>query len=93
MSPEEREKHGQTSFYVFLSNPEDYVENLVKVDPLDPESYRTINMMKLRKQVQPNTSMYGIKTDSGLLDEYVGKSSAAMDDYVIDSIKERATKI
>lgn len=93
MSPEEREKHGQTSFYVFLSNPDDYVENLVKVDPLDPESYRTINMMKLRKQVQANTSMYGIKTDAGLLDEYVGKSSSAMDNYVIDSIKERATKI
>jgi hypothetical protein len=93
MSPEEREKHGQTSFYVFLSNPDAYVENLVKVDPLDPEAYRTINMMKLRKQVQANTSMYGIKTDAGLLDEYVGKSSSAMDDYVIDSIKERATKI
>ena len=93
MSPEEREKHGQTSFYVFLSNPDDYVENLVKVDPLDPEAYRTINMMKLRKQVQANTSMYGIKTDAGLLDEYVGKSSSAMDDYVIDSIKEKATKI
>ena len=93
MTPEQREQHGQTSFYVFLSNPDAYVENLVKVDPLDPEAYRTINMMKLRKQVQVNTSMYGIKTDAGLLDEYVGKSSSAMDDYVIDSIKERATKI
>jgi hypothetical protein len=31
MSAEERAKHGQTSFYVFLSNPEDLVEKIVKV--------------------------------------------------------------
>ena len=75
MSPEERAKHGQTSFYVFLSSPGSFVDRLVKVDPLDPESYRTINMMKLRKQVQPDTDMYGIKTQAGFLDEYVGTRS------------------
>ena len=93
MTEEERAKHGSTSFYVFLSNPEDFVEKLVKVDPLDPESYRTINMMKLRKQVQPNTSMYGIKTQSGLLDEYIGKDSSSMDEAVLDMVKEKAVKI
>jgi len=93
MSPEERAKHGQTSFYVFLSNPSDFVEKLVKVDPLDPESYRVINMMKLRKQVQSDTSMYGIKTTSGMLDEYVGSSTSAIPEEVLDEIKNRATKI
>ena len=93
MSAEERSKHGQTSFYVFLSNPEDFVEKLVKVDPLDPESYRTINMMKLRKQVQGNTDMYGIKTQSGMLDEYVGKTTSSIDPAVLDVIKEKAVKI
>ena len=93
MSPEERTKHGQTSFYVFLSSPGDFIERLVKVDPLDPESYRTINMMKLRKQVQASTSMYGIKTDFGLLDEYVGSGTSSIPEEVIESIKERATKI
>ena len=93
MSPEEREKHNQTSFYVFLSNDNDFVERLVKVDPLDPESYRTINMMKLRKQVQPNTSMYGIKTDFELLDEYVGSNTSSIPEDVLKTIKQRATKI
>ena len=93
MSPEEREKHGSTSFYVFLSSPGSFVDRLVKVDPLDPESYRTINMMKLRKQVQSDTDMYGIKTQAGMLDEYIGSSSDSIPEDVIDSIKEKATKI
>ena len=50
MTPEERERHGATSFYVYLSTPDEHVNSLVKVDPLDPESYRTINMMKLKKE-------------------------------------------
>lgn len=99
MTPEERESHNATSFYVFLSSMDydsgdrEYVDNLVKVDPLDPNSYRTINMMKLRKQVQPGTKMYGIKTQADLLDEYIGKSSKEMDEAVITSIKEKAVEI
>jgi uncharacterized protein YktA (UPF0223 family) len=93
MSAEERKKHNTISYYVFLSSPETFVDSLVKVDPLDPESYRTINIMKLRKQVQEGTDMYGIKTDYGLLDEFVGQSSSSMPEEVIESIKERATKI
>ena len=93
MTAEERAKHGSTSFYVFLSNPSDFVEKLVKVDPLDPESYRTINMMKLRKQVQADTSMYGIKTQAGLLDEYVGSNTSNIPENILDVIKEKSTKI
>jgi hypothetical protein len=93
MSPEERAKHGSTSFYVFLSNPEDFVERLVKVDPLDPESYRVINMMKLRKQVQGNTNMYGIKTKAGLLDEYVGSNTGSMPEDILEFIQQNSTKI
>lgn len=100
MTPEEREEHGQTSFYVFLSSGDfdsgergNIIDSLVKVDPLDPESYRTINMMKLRKQVQPATKMYGIKTDGGLLDEYVGKSSESFPPDTLKVIKDGAVEI
>ena len=93
MTPEERERHGATSFYVYLSTPEEHVNSLVKVDPLDPESYRTINMMKLRKQVQPNTSMYGVKTNAGLLDDYIGKNSESIPGDIIDMLKEKSTQI
>ena len=93
MTPEERERHGATSFYVYLSTPDEHVNSLVKVDPLDPESYRTINMMKLRKQVQPNTSMYGVKTNAGLLDDYIGKNSESIPGDIIDMLKEKSTQI
>jgi len=93
MTAEERAKHGSTSFYVFLSNPSEFVDKLVKVDPLDPESYRTINMMKLKKQVQADTSMYGIKTESGLLDDYIGSSTPSIPENMLNVIKEKAVQI
>lgn len=93
MTAEERAKHGSTSFYVFLSNPSEFVEKLVKVDPLDPESYRTINMMKLKKQVQTDTSMYGIKTESGLLDDYIGSSTPNIPENMLSVIKGKAVQI
>jgi hypothetical protein len=99
MTPEQKEAHEANSFYVFLSSMDyesgdrEYVDNLVKVDKLDPNAYRTINMMKLRKQVQPGTKMYGIKTDADLLDAYIGKSSKEMDEAIIASIKEKAIEI
>ena len=77
----------------YESGDREYVDNLVKVDKLDPNAYRTINMMKLRKQVQPGTKMYGIKTSAGLLDDYIGKSSKEMDEAIIASIKEKAIEI
>ena len=93
MSEEERKKHQQTSFYVYLSNEQDFVVELVKVDPLNPDSYKKINMMKLKKQVQPNTKMFGIKTEFELLDEFVGKSSDSMPENVIDNIKRKSNEI
>jgi Asp-tRNA(Asn)/Glu-tRNA(Gln) amidotransferase C subunit len=93
MSPEELRKHRENSFYVFLSTEEDYVEQLYKVDPLDPESYVTINMLKLKKQVRSDVKMFGIKISSSVLDEYVGKSSSSMSPDIIETIKKTANQI
>ncbi len=96
MTPEEREKHGQKSFYVFLSDPKDFVKSLVKVDPLNPESYRTINVMKLEKQVKPETDMYGIKTDNGLLDDYLGSQMSkggSIPETILNLLKSQSIKI
>ena len=100
MTPEERSKHSETSFYVFLSSGDwdtgerlKLIDSLVKVDPLDPNSYRTINMMKLRKQVQPATKMYGIKTTNGLLDNYVNKNSEPIPSDIESMLKEKSIEI
>ena len=100
MTSEERNKHNETSFYVFLSTGDwdngerlKFIDSLVKVDPLDPNSYRTINMMKLRKQVQPATKMYGVKTSSGLLDNYVNKNSESIPSDIESMLKEKSVEI
>jgi hypothetical protein len=93
MSPEELKKHRENSFYVFLSTEEEYVEQLYKVDPLDPDSYVTINMLKLKKQVRSNVKMFGIKISSSVLDKYVGKSSSSMSPDIIETIKKTANQI
>lgn len=93
MSPQERKKHSSTSFYVFISGPDQFIEKLVRVDPLDPESYRIINMLKLKEKVRSDINLYGIKTEMGVLDEYLGSSSDSMPEDVINSIKERVSKI
>ena len=94
MTPEERKKHKNSSFYIFLSTPKDFIEKFVKVDSLDPESYRLINMIKLRKQVQPENDVYGIKTKSGLLDEYVNVTTAdSIPEDVLDFIKSNMSKL
>ena len=93
MTAEDRKKHAEKSFYVYLSSPNSDIEKLVKVDSLDPDSYRTINMMKIRKQTQSGVDMYGIKTEGGLLDEYTGLSSSDIPEDVLSVIKEKANKI
>lgn len=106
MTEEERNKHGESSFYVFLVTkvgdgfkPQDvglpanlltHIESLTKVDPLDPEAYRTINMMKLRKSVQPDTLMYGIKTNTDLLDKYTGNEVSTAPKEILDLIVEKS---
>lgn len=106
MTEEEKQKHGESSFYVFLVTkvgddfkPQEiglsadlltHIESLTKVDPLDPEAYRTINMMKLRKSVQPDTLMYGIKTNTGLLDNYTGNELSTAPKKILDLIEEKS---
>ena len=100
MSDEELEAVGETSYYVFLSSGDwdsgerkNFIDSLVKVDKLDPNSHRTLNMMKMRKQFQPATKMYGLKTTAGLLDDYVGMSDDQIDEPILKSIKEKAIEL
>ena len=93
MSPEEREKHKQSSFYVFLSDEEKYIKNFIEVNPLDPNSYRTINMLKLNKSLKPGTSLYGIKSPYGKFSDYVDKSSNDINVDVLADIRQGARKI
>jgi hypothetical protein len=37
--------------------------------------------------------MYGIKTESGFLDDYIGKSTSDIPTSVLETIKEKSTKI
>ena len=50
-------------------------------------------MMKMRKQFQPATKMYGIQTTAGLLDDYVGMSDDQIDEPILKSIKEKAIEL
>lgn len=50
-------------------------------------------MMKLRKQVQPATKMYGVKTSSGLLDNYVNKNSESIPSDIESMLKEKSVEI
>jgi hypothetical protein len=100
MTEEELEEELETSYYAFLSSGdwdtgqrENFIDSLVKVDRLDPSSHKTLNMMKMRKQFQPATKLYMIKTTNGLLDDYVGMSDKEIDDPILDSIKQRAIEI
>lgn len=100
MTEEELEEELETSYYAFLSSGdwdtgqrENFIDSLVKIDKLDPSSHKTLNMMKMRKQFQPATKMYMIKTTRGLLDDYVGMSDSDIDDPILDSIKQRAVEV
>lgn len=93
MTSDDLEKHNQNSFYVFLSTPNKKVEKLIAVDPLDPSSYRTINMLKLKLENQPNMEFYGIKTNSNILETYVNDSSEEMDEEALTFIENNKSKI
>lgn len=92
-TPEDLEKHNQSNFYVFLSRPNKEVVNLLKVDPLDPASYRIINMLKLKLENNDGMEFYGIKTDLDILENSVDSNSEQMDDEVLDFIKNNRSKI
>ncbi len=89
MTPEERSKHGQQSTYVFLMI-NDEIDKIIKVDSLDPESYKIINGLKLKTAMDNSLSMYAVRTEGGLLDEYVGKGGSAVPK---EKILAKASKI
>ena len=93
MTKDQLDQHNETNFYIFLSTPDAYINRLIKVDPLDPSSYRTINMLKLKLESQPDTSLFGIKTKAGMLDEFLEKSSKDIPQETIEYIKDNTSKI
>ena len=93
MTKDQLNQHNETNFYIFLSTPDAYINRLIKVDPLDPSSYRTINMLKLKLESQPDTSLFGIKTNAGMLDDFLEKSSKDIPQETIEYIKNNTSKI
>lgn len=93
MTSDDLEKHNQSSFYVFISSPNKKVEKLIKVDPLDPSSYRTINMLKLKLESQPGNEFFGIKTSSDTLENYIDSGSDEMSDEALTFIDTNKAKI
>lgn len=70
MSDEQKKTLNKTSFYIMLVGP-DGVTEVVKVDPTKPESYRVINGLKLKATIDQSLTVYAIKTEQGLLDDYL----------------------
>jgi len=64
------------------------IENLYKVNPNDAQSNLAINMMKMRGRAQGDLQLYGIRVGKGLLDEYSGKSSSQIPNYILSGIEE-----
>lgn len=96
MTPEERAKHGQNSTYVFLIDRnlgDNIIERLIKVDSLDPESYKTINGLKLRATMDKTLSMYALKTEQDLLDEYVNKGGSDIPPEAVKKILSKAQSL
>jgi hypothetical protein len=69
------------------------VEKIVKVDSLNPESYKIINSMKLRATMDRGLTLYAIRTEAGLLDEWDGKGGNEIPSSVLTSIMEKGQKI
>jgi hypothetical protein len=97
MTEEERAKHNQYSQYVFLldtnKSEKGIIEKLIKVDSLNPESYKIINGLKLRATMDRALQMYAIKTEAGILDDMAGRGGDAIDPGAFEAIMERAVKI
>lgn len=92
MTPQQLADHMKYSFYVFLSSENQYVKNLMKVDPLDSQTYKKINMLKLERNLNKEFNLYGIKTDSDYLDPYLDKNGQ-IPENVIEYMKSKATKV
>jgi len=88
---EERNSQDRISFYVYVGDADGNFEKLIKVDPLDPDSHKTLSSIKLKSRFSQK-ALYGIKTDNGLLDEYVGMSSEEIGPETTQSITKKSTK-
>jgi hypothetical protein len=97
MTPEQRAQHNQFSQYVFLvdSNRGNVIDDngIIKVDSLNPESYKIINGLKLKATMDRSLSMYAIKTEAELLDQYTGKKGSEISSDAVQGIMSKAKKI
>ena len=50
-------------------------------------------MLKLKLESQPDTSLFGIKTNAGMLDDFLEKSSEDIPQETIEYIKNNTSKI
>jgi hypothetical protein len=88
---EERLNQDKVSFYVYVGDTDGNFDNLIKVDPLDPESHKVLSSIKLKSRFTQK-DLYGIKTENGLLDEFVDMSSEEIGPESMESILKKSTK-
>lgn len=69
------------------------IEKLNKLNIYDLADLITIQMMKTRISFNSGKSLYMIKTDEGLLDDYSGMSGHEIPDFILKSIDEGKEKI
>lgn len=91
MTPEELTKHNSVSQYAILTQNGKLVK-VVEVDSLNPESYRVVNSLKLRSTMDKTFSLYAIKTEKDLLNQYLN-SESTMTDEELEKILSKAVKI
>jgi hypothetical protein len=94
-SDEQIKAQDTTSFYLFLGVDGENgfrVEKIEKLDPNEPESHKRLSALKLKSKFT-NNKLFGIRTEVGLLDQYVGKTSDELDPSVMDSIKGKMMEL
>jgi hypothetical protein len=91
MTPEELNKHNSVSQYAILTQNDKLVK-VVEVDSLNPESYRVVNALKLRSTMDKTFSLYAIKTEKDLLNQYLN-SESTMTNEELEKILSKAVKI
>jgi hypothetical protein len=96
MSKEEVEKHNSRSQYVFIYNDDDErIEQLLKVDPLDPKSYSKIHLIKMKTAQNPRLKLHSIITEKDLLDDYLesGVRSTDIPENVLSNIMKNSKEV
>ena len=69
------------------------IEKLNKLNIYDLADLAVIQMMKTRISFNGGKSLYMIKTEDGLLDDYAGMSGDEIPDFILKSIDERKEKV